>query len=279
VWERVVRVAAGESQQAQQNWRYCGGQIKLWRESAGVTRQGLADEAGYDYEYVKSMECGRRRPTLRLLQIADQMCRAGGKLTAAHEFMKPEPFPARSQEYMVLEAEAFVVHHYALGLVPGLLQTGQYARALISESCPPLDDETVEERVRARLARQEALTRKTGAVYGFVMHEAALRTEVGGREVMRQQLSQLLDVGSLRNVSIQVLPFGKCSGLALNGPFVLLETVEHEHFAYVEGPETSALHADADKVSHLRQVHGMIRMQALGVEESAAFIGKVAEEL
>ncbi|MFI6930043.1 helix-turn-helix domain-containing protein [Streptomyces sp. NPDC050287] len=267
------------SQQAQQNWRYCGGQIKLWREEAGVARQALADEAGYDYEYVKSMECGRRRPTLRLLQVADQMCGARGKLAAGHEFLKPEPFPARSQEYMGIEAEAIVVHHYALGLIPGLLQTREYARALISESCPPMDDETVEERVRARLARQEALTRRTKTVYGFVIHEAALRTEVGGREVMRRQLLCLPEVGALRNVSIQVLPFGKCNGIALNGPFVLLETAEHERFAYVEGPETSVLHADGDKVSSLAQAHGMIRMQALGVEESAAFMRKVAEEL
>jgi transcriptional regulator with XRE-family HTH domain len=272
-------VASGESQQAQQNWRYCGGQIKLWREEAGVSRQALAGEAGYDGEYVKSMECGRRRPTLRLLQIADQLCGARGKLVAAHEFLKPEPFPARSQEYMAIEAEAIVVHHYALGLIPGLLQTGEYARALISESCPPLDDETVEERVRARLSRQEALTRRTKTVYGFVIHEAALCTEVGGRDVMRRQLLKLLEIGALRNVSIQVLPFGRCNGLALNGSFVLLETVDHEHFAYVEGPETSVLQSDADKVSYLAQVHGMIRMQALGVEESAGFIGKVAEEL
>ncbi|MDQ1047996.1 Scr1 family TA system antitoxin-like transcriptional regulator [Streptomyces sp. V4I2] len=67
--------------------------------------------------------------------------------------------------------------------------------------------------------------------------------------------------------------------MALDGPFVLLEAVDHERFAYVEGPETSVLHADADKVSDLAQVHGMIRMHALGVEESAAFIRKVAEEL
>ena len=272
-------VTSRNSQRAQQNWRYCGGQIKLWREEAGVSRQELAKEANYDYEYVKSMECGRRRPTLRLLQVADQLCGAGGKLAAAHEYLKPEPFPARSQEYMAIEAEAIAVHDYSLGLIPGLLQTKEYARALISESCPPLDDETVEERVRARLARQEALTRRAKTVYGFVIYEAALRTEVGGREVMRQQLLHLSKVGALRNVSIQVLPFGQCSGLALNGSFILLETAEHERFAYVEGPETSVLHAEADKVSDLAQVHGMIRMQALGVDESAAFIRKVAEEL
>lgn len=116
-------------------------------------------------------------------------------------------------------------------------------------------------------------------MYGFVIYEAALRTEVGGRLVMRQQLLRLTEVGGLRNVSIQVLPFGKCGGLALNGPFILLETTDHERLAYVEGPETSVLHADAGKVSDLAQVHGMIRMQALGAEESAAFIRKVAEEL
>ncbi|AVH56984.1 MULTISPECIES: helix-turn-helix domain-containing protein [Streptomyces] len=272
-------VASGESQHAQQNWRYCGGQIKLWREEAGVSRQDLTIETNYDYEYVKSMENGRRRPTLRLLQAADQMCGARGKLLAAHDFLKPEPFPARSQEYMVIEAEAIAVHDYALGLIPGLLQTEGYARALIGESCPPLDDETVEERVRARLSRQEALKRRAKTVYGFVVYEASLRTEVGGQGVMRQQLLHLSKVGETRNVSLQVLPFGKCGGLALNGSFVLLETTEHEHFAYVEGPETSVLHADADKVSDLTQVHGMIRMQALGVEESAEFIRKVAEEL
>jgi hypothetical protein len=116
-------------------------------------------------------------------------------------------------------------------------------------------------------------------VYGFVVYEAALRTEVGGREVMRQQLFHLTKSGASRNMSIQVRPFGKCGRLALNGSFVLLETAEHDHFAYVEGPETSVLHAGANKVSDLAQVHGMIRMQALGVEESAAFIRRVAEEL
>jgi len=263
----------------QPNWRYCGGQVKLWREEAGVGRQALAEEAGYDYEYVKSMECGRRRPTLRLLQVADQMCGARGKLLAGHEFLKPEPFPARSQVYMELEAEAIAVHDYSLGLIPGLLQTREYAAALIGESCPPLDDETVEERVRGRLARQEALRRRAGTVYGFVIHESALRANVGGRGVMRSQLAHLLGVGELRNVSIQVLPFVSAPPVALGGPLILLETKDHEHYGYVEGQETGVLYADADKLNALTQRHGMIRMQALNIEESARFIGKVGEEL
>ncbi|MFD7442546.1 helix-turn-helix domain-containing protein [Streptomyces sp. NPDC059909] len=260
-------------------WRYCGNQIKLWRTEAGVTREQLGKEANYEYESVKSMEQGRRRPTARLLQIADQMCGAQGKLVAAQEFLKPEPFPARSQEYMAIEAEAIALHWYEPLLIPGLLQTEEYARALISDSCPPLDDETVEERVRARMQRQEALTRKTSTVHSFVLHEASLRTMVGGQEAMKRQLEHLLEVSQLRNVSIQVLPMGRCSGVALNGPLILLETPEHERFAWAEGQETSALYAEPGKVSGLTQAHDMIRRHALCVEDSAEFIRKVAEEL
>lgn len=260
-------------------WRYCGSQIKLWRAEANVTRAALAKEAGYDYEYVKSMENGRRRPAQILLQVADQMCGAGGKLTAAREYLKPEPFPARSQQFMTIEADAIGMHWYEPLLIPGLLQTEEYARALISGSCPPLDDETVEERVGARLRRQEALTRKKSVVFSFVMYEAALRSMVGGSEGMVRQLEHLLEVSKLRNVSIQVLPVGRCSGIALIGPVVLLETPEHEHYGYVEGHETGALYGDPGKVSALTARHGMIRMHALSVEESTGFIRKVAQEL
>ncbi|MFD9795182.1 helix-turn-helix domain-containing protein [Streptomyces sp. NPDC059070] len=260
-------------------WCYCGDQVKLWRESAGVSREDLCKKANYQYEYVKSMENGRRKPTLRLLQAADELCGAKGKLLAAHQYLKPEPYPARSQEYMQVEAEAIAVHWYEPLLIPGLLQTEEYARALISESCPPLDDETVEERVNARLRRQEALRARPSVLFGFTLHEAALRTMAGGRECMRRQLQHMLEAAELRNVSVQVVPMGRCSGLALTGSVVLLETPDHEGYAYNESQTTSALFADPVKVSELTQRHGMIRMHALSVEESAEFIGKLAEEL
>lgn len=259
-------------------WRYCGSQIKMWRTEAGVDREILAKEAGYGCEYVKSMENGRRKPTLRLLQIADQLCGAGGKIVAAQEYLKPEAHPQRSQEYMALEKDAIAVTSYEPLLVPGLLQAPEYAKALIGASSPPLDDETVEERVAGRLKRQEALTSRTGVMFSFVLYEAALRTAVGGRDVMAGQLQHLLDVGELRNVLIQVLPFGRAYGVALNGAVALLETGDHEHYAYVEGQKTSALYADADKVSELTRTHDMIRMHALGPGDSVDFIRKVAQE-
>jgi len=275
---RAGVVTSGESQQAQQNWRYCGGQIKLWREEAGVSRQELGKEASYDYEYVKSMENGRRRPTLRLLQVADQLCGAKGKLVAAQEYLKPEPFPQRTQQYVLVEAEAITVQWYEPLLIPGLLQTEEYARELISNDCPPLDEETVEERVGARLKRQEKLTSKPPALFNYVIHEAALHAVVGDEGVMRRQLEHLLTVGQRRNVSIQVLLFKFAPAAALSGPIVLVETTDHEQYAFADGQETGALYGSGDKLSTLTQRHGMIRTQALSVEESARFIRKVAEE-
>ncbi|WP_327656277.1 helix-turn-helix domain-containing protein [Streptomyces sp. NBC_00483] len=260
-------------------WRYCGNQIKMWREQASVTREALVKETGYGYEYVKSMETGRRKPTMRLLQTADQMCGAGGKLIAAQEFLKPEAHPQRAQEYMALEKDAIAINSYQPLLIPGMLQTEEYARALIGESIPLLDEETIEERVASRLKRQRMLTERQTVMFNYVLHEASLRMMVGGREAMRRQLAQILEFGKLRNVTIKVLPYGRAFSVALNGGVTLLETTDLEHYAYVEGPETSALYADGDKASVLARVHDMIRTHALSPEESAEFIRKVAEEL
>ncbi|MFD0404546.1 helix-turn-helix domain-containing protein [Kitasatospora sp. NPDC127116] len=261
------------------SWKYCGDQLKRWRTKAGVTREQLAKAACYDIESVRSMEAGRRRPSLKLLQAADELCDAKGMLLGAADYLTPEKFPSYSQGYTHAEADAIAIHTYAALLIPGLLQTEEYAREQISHACPPLDDETVEARVAGRMQRQEKLANAPRVLFGFVIYEAALRAKVGGAELMRRQLAHIIDVSSLRNVAIQVLPANRAAYPALAGPITLLETAEHEQLAYVEGHRTGVLHTDPDKVNVLAQRHGMIRTQALSIEESVEFIGKVSEEL
>lgn len=268
-----------EPARAPMTWRYCGDQLKLWRARAGVSREALAEEANYDAEYVKSMEQGRRRPTLRMLQVADQVCRAHGLLGSAHEYLKPEKCHKRSTEFMGLEADAIALYWYETLLIPGLLQTEEYARELMSKPFPPVDDETVEARVEFRLQRQERLKDEPSALFSFVMYEAALRTQVGGAELMWRQLDRLLELQRLRNVSIQILPIGRAPYQALSGPVVLLETTEHETYAYSAAQGASTLQSEPSDVSELVHLYGMIRMQALGVEDSDAYIRKVAKGL
>ncbi|MEU4209058.1 helix-turn-helix transcriptional regulator [Streptomyces sp. NPDC026206] len=256
----------------------CGNQVKLWRMDAGVSREALSQEAGYGYEALKSMEQGRRKPSQRLLEVADEMCGARGKLAAALAYLEPERFAVRAQEYLTLEAEAIALHWYETLLIPGLLQTEDYARALMSNHCPPVDDHTIESRVAARAQRQELLERPI-VLFSFVIHEAALRSNVGGPKVMKAQLCRLVEVGEQRHVSVQVLPMGFGVTPGLGGPFIVVETADHRHYGYEEGQETGMLHADVERVSALMKRHAMIRMHALGDAESAQFISEVAEEL
>ncbi|MGW7442274.1 helix-turn-helix domain-containing protein [Kitasatospora sp. NPDC054795] len=261
------------------SWKYCGDQLKRWRTKAGVTREQLAKEACYDIESVRSMEAGRRKPSLKLLQTADELCDAKGMLLGAADYLAPEKFPSYSQGYTHAEADAIAIHTYEALLIPGLLQTEEYARELIGHACPPLDNETVDVRVEARMQRQAKLTSSPPALFGFVIYEAALRAKVGSSDLMKRQLAHIIERSCLRNVAIQVLPANRAAYPALTGPIILLETADHEQLAYVEGHRTGALHADPDKVNVITQRHGMIRMQALSTEESVEFIRKVSEEL
>ncbi|MFD4830406.1 helix-turn-helix domain-containing protein [Streptomyces uncialis] len=180
------------------SWSYCGDQIKLWRGIASVTREELSNETNYHLDYVKAMENGRRKPTLRLLTIADQLCGAKGLLIAAQQYLKPEPHPQRSHEYMDAEARATVLQWYEPLLIPGLLQTESYCRALFGKRLPLLDDDTIEERVVGRLDRQKILRESKPPVsFSFILYEAALRTSVGGAEPMRQQLNHLWETAGL----------------------------------------------------------------------------------
>lgn len=162
------------------------------------------------------MERGVRRPTPRVLDVADEMCGAEGMLSAAKEFLDRERYSPRAQDLMDREKEAISRWSYDVSLVPGLLQTKGYARALIDSRIPPLDEETVEERIAGRMERQSILTeRKPPVGLSFVLYEAALRAP----QVDAEQLRHLLDVGRLRNVVLQVLPFERAIPAALiDGP-------------------------------------------------------------
>ncbi|KNB52105.1 helix-turn-helix domain-containing protein [Streptomyces caatingaensis] len=267
------------ARQAPPNWRYCGNQVKLWRFRAGVSRERLAEEANYTVETVKAMEQGRRRPTRRLLEVADQLCGADGLLLAAVGYLAPEPPASNVEEFFTVEEEAVSIASYEPLFVPGLLQTEEYIRALVTSHWPPVEGDVIEERVAKRLKRQEKLTARPYSLFHYVIYEAALRSGIGGTAVMKGQLEHLLRVAEFPNVSLQVLPADTGQSIALVGPILVAETAEHQQLGYVEGLNTQVLHSDAATVSSFTQCLGRLRMEALGAEGSARFIRKLAEEL
>ncbi|MGW6060629.1 helix-turn-helix domain-containing protein [Streptomyces sp. NPDC055189] len=254
-------------------WRYSGNQMKRWRTKASVTREELGAASNYSPDTIKAMEQGVRMPTARALDAADELCNADGLLSAAKEYVRAEKFPARAQDFMLYEQQAITVWWYEPLLVPGPLQTESFARRLIGNHVPPLDEETIEERVAARLERQEIHTRKPLVACSYVVYEAALVNPY----VAKDQLLHLLDTGRRHNVSIQVLPFGRAMTAALHGEMILLETRDHERLAYTEAPSTSQLTADPEVMSAQTERLSMIRGMALDPDESARFIERMAE--
>ncbi|MEU1818047.1 Scr1 family TA system antitoxin-like transcriptional regulator [Streptomyces roseifaciens] len=142
------------------NHRYLGNQFMMWRQEAGLSREEVAEAVGYSAEMVRSVEQGRRACPPRMAEIADELFGARGKLKAGLGYLMREEFPARTRDYIRHEAEALSIWSYECALMPGLLQTEEYAQALIGDRCPALDEETVAERVAARMARKHLLTRK-----------------------------------------------------------------------------------------------------------------------
>ena len=180
----------------------------------------------------------------------------------------------------LLEADALSRFSYDPLLVPGLLQTEAYAQALLEAHFPPLDEEVIEQRVAARMARQALLTRKNPpVVFVFIVEEAAFRRVAGSRAVMRAQLEAVLSCSRMRNVELQVTPTTRGAHSGLNGPMVLLESKDRRRHVYVDAQGVVSVRSDENEVSEFWLRYGMLRTQALSTKESSRLVERMAGEL
>ena len=260
-------------------WLGYGKLLKLHRRRAGMTQEQLAGVIVYSLDMVSAVERGKRPAKLPFTQAAERVLDAGGTLLALQEDVDLARLPRFFHDFATLEAEAISFFWYGGYVVPGLLQTEDYARALLNAHFPPLDEDTLEERLAARMDRQAQLKRtKPPLVAVFLIEEAVLYRPMGGPDVMKAQLRKLLEQTELPNIQIQIMPtsFGAHSGL--NGSMVLLETTDHTKVAYVESQDVSSVVSEPDMVSEFWLRYGMLRSQALNLEESARLIKRAAGE-
>ncbi|MEU6904761.1 helix-turn-helix transcriptional regulator [Streptomyces coeruleorubidus] len=259
-------------------WGVYGKLLRLFRERAGLTQQGLADAIGYSVEQVASVEQGRRAAKLILTEAAEQVLGAGGALRVLQDDVDQAKLPAFFQDFASIEVEAVSRLSYDPLLIPGLLQTEAYARALFTAHCPALEEEVIDLHTEARVHRQRLLTRTPIVELSFIIGEAALTNPIGGDEVMGKQLVHLVDRAKLRNVTIQVMPAAYGFHPGLNGGFVVLETAEHRQVGYVESQEVGTVVTDPIQVSAFSSRYGKLRSQALNPKESVRFLRGLAGE-
>jgi transcriptional regulator with XRE-family HTH domain len=243
-----------------------------------MERTELGARTGYSSSTIASFEQGRRIPPPRFIDKADEVLGAHGVLVELKDEVARAQYPAFFRDAARLEAEAVELHVYANQALPGLLQSEDYARAVFAMWRPLLDEDTVTQRVAARLARQEIFSRRPLPTISFVIEEVAVRRPLGGWNVMRGQLEQILLYGHRRNVEIQVMPTEREEHGALGGPFTLIETREGRRIAYVEAHKDSRLYMERKPVRELEEQYGILRAQALTPRESLALVEKLLGE-
>ena len=189
--------------------------------------------------------------------------------------------PSWFEIYVDLETDASIIRSYQNEVVPGLLQTEDYARALLSSHPVPESDAEIDRRVKLRLARQALLTRKEPPQYWVVLNEGMLRRQVGGRKVMREQLSHLLAAAESPNIMIQVLSYESGAHAGLSGPFDMLEFPDPDDPRIVHVDHlTGGLYLEKlREVGHYSLAFEHLRVAALGTSESAEVLRHVIAEM
>jgi len=236
-----------------------GAQLRRLREAAGISREDAGYQIRASGSKISRLELGRvsfkERDVSDLLEFygVTDAAQRDGLIQLAREANSPawwqkynDVVPDWFGVYVGLEEAAQLIRLYEVQFVPGLLQTEDYARAVITLGAPGVTPEEVERRVALRLGRQKVLTREVAAPRLWaVVDEAALRRPIGGREVLRAQLERLICAASEPNVTLQVMPFRYGGHAAEGGAFTIMRFPEADlpDMVYME-QLTGALYLD-----------------------------------
>ncbi|MBC9716948.1 helix-turn-helix transcriptional regulator [Streptomyces sp. TRM66268-LWL] len=259
--------------------RMVGALVARFRRNAGLTQRELAERLMVAEVTIASIEQGVRPLLPDLAESLDQVLGSQGAMAVAVANMpEVDLVPLWAAEFLDLEREALGLSSYQNQVLPGLLQTRAYARAVFSNDVPALTRDEIELRVEARIQRQEILHRKDPPRACFILSEAILVDRLGGDAVYTEQLRSLQESAAIPGLTVQVVPLGRTFHAGLSGPFILIETADHQRLAYVEAQRGSQLIAAPDEVSILEHKYAMLRTQALNPQESRDLLSRLLGE-
>jgi hypothetical protein len=269
-------------------------ELRRLREAAGFTRDQVSEQTGinpatlYRHETAAARARPQRRTMIALLNLygASEQQRADllalSREADVQGWLRPyhAELPEHYTAYISFEAEARTVRNYASLFIPGLLQTEDYARAVIRGNLPMASQKEVEQRVQARMERQALLAKEDPVQLWAIVDEAALRREVGGAEVMRQQMARLVAAAGEPHVTVQVVPFSAGAHAGMQGAFVIMDFPDpaDPEIIYVESMAGDLfLEAEAD-IRRYRLLFDNLRAVALGPDDSSSVIAGLAQE-
>ncbi|MFE3942680.1 helix-turn-helix domain-containing protein [Streptomyces sp. NPDC059118] len=254
-----------------------GARIRRLREERGWKQEELADRMGYSGTHISAVETGRKMPTLRFSRNADQVFGTGETADTFERQYREirhgsllEGFP----QYVGHEGRAVEIRLYEIGIIPGLLQTPEYARVLADSALRrgTIVPEQAAERVSFLAERQAALVRPRPPTMLVVMDESCIRRRVGGDEVMDAQLDRLLEFAELPNTVLQIAPYGIGENRPFNLPLYMLTLSDLSVIAYAESQMRGHLERDTTLVLPLLAAYHQLQAESLSQAASVAMI-------
>ena len=271
--------------------RRLGAELKRCREAAGLTQENVSRHFEWHAAKVTRIETARVAVTprdvkdlLTLYGVGDQDYREAlvelARLSRERTWWTDYRDIMRPGNFVGLEAAAAAMRAWEPIIVPGLLQTEAYMRALMRTGRRSDAPESIDRRVELRLKRQERLTSDNPIRVSAIADEAVLRRAVGGREVMREQLRRLLEVAALPNVNVQILPFETGEHNFMGGSATLLEFPEIAHLdvVYLEGLAGDYYEEQPSEVARYREEFERLSASALDHSASIKMIRSLLDE-
>ncbi|MEU6355001.1 helix-turn-helix transcriptional regulator [Streptomyces sp. NPDC047072] len=254
-----------------------GREVEAALTHKGANQRQLADATGYKEPYVSKVKNGRALPSAHFAEGCDRFFNTSGYFARLLVRVSERGHPGWFVPYVNLEKQASRIEDYSDSLIMGLLQTPEYAEATFRASLPRETDDQIKARVEARLARRQVMEREAPPLLWVILHEAVLRTEVGGRAVMADQLRHLASAAGNPHIVLQVLRFN--SGAPASAlRFILLTPEEGATVLYSESWGQAHVTDSATAVEDARAAYERMRAAARDPEESLALIREIAEE-
>lgn len=269
-------------------------ELKRLRESADLTQENVAERLDWHHTKVFRIETGRTGPhpndvrvMLDVYGVTDRLQREALVQLAKDArqrgwwYSYRDVLPGRYEFFIGLEQEATSIRTFELAVVPGLLQTEDYARALVAGGPLELDHDEVERRVEVRMTRQQVLAKQNRPQFWAIVDEGAIRRIVGGPTVMRAQLQHLMSMSEQGKTTIQVVPYSVGAHPGTAGSFIILGFAEPGEIdvVYIETVGGSMSVDKAEEVQHYATAFDHLRAVARSPDETRAMLLAVSQGL
>ncbi|MET8857513.1 helix-turn-helix transcriptional regulator [Streptomyces sp. NPDC004579] len=255
-----------------------GAELRHARENAGLSQSELGEPLFVSGSFIGQLESGTRRLQLEYAVRIDEILGTRGFFERNCRALARSKYPDHFVEAAEAEALAAAIREYAPLLIPGLLQTAGYARAMFRGGRPTATTDEIDDLVAARLERAHILGDPTTPLLWAVLDEAVLRRKVGGSVVMAEALQHLVGLAKRHRIILQVLPFGEGAHVAMGGSLKLMAFADAPPLAYLEGLGTGRLEDSPGAVAGYELTFDLLGASALPPSESLALVESVADD-